>query len=89
MIGIYETWSSFRDFNRFSWVGAGTGMVLAVFFCVINYLVRRRFYTASIEATEIFRALGYSDPANVNTTSWDYEGARAHLVEDEYVMWHA
>ena len=45
-----------------SWIG---GLLLCTL-VVINYLVRKRFYPLSLEATTIFKVMGFSDPANVD-----------------------
>jgi hypothetical protein len=62
----YFTYRTFVNLNKFSWVGVGTRVLLFFVFGTINYLVRSRFYPPSFDATEIFRALGFKDPANVD-----------------------
>lgn len=45
-----------------SWIG---GLLLGIL-VVINYLVRKRFYPLSLQATTVFEVMGFSDPANVD-----------------------
>lgn len=66
MIAAFETYSSIQTLGYFTWFGVFTGVGLFIMFGTINFLVCRRFYSASYEATEVFKALGYADPANVN-----------------------
>lgn len=66
MIAAFETYSAIRSQGYFDWLGVFTGIGLIIMLGSINFLVCRRFYSASYEATEVFKALGYADPANVN-----------------------
>lgn len=43
-----------------------TGLGVLGIASVMNYLIRRRFFPPSLKATEIFKALGYSNPASVD-----------------------
>ena len=45
-----------------SWIGC----LLLGILMVINYLVRKRFYPLSFQATTVFQVMGFSDPANVD-----------------------
>jgi hypothetical protein len=59
-------------FNDFANGEGGTFIVSTVFFCglaiatLINFLVRRRFYSGSHDATRIFKAFGFPDPSNID-----------------------
>jgi hypothetical protein len=47
-------------------LSSSVGLVVFCIAAVINYLVRRRFFAGSYDATKIFKTLGFSDPARVD-----------------------
>ncbi len=68
LIAAFETYSTIQASGHFDWFGVLTGAGLVLLFGVIYFLVRRRFSLAAHDATEIFAALGYTDPAHVDLT---------------------
>lgn len=68
---IYNSWSQI-------------GNMTAIFFLAIlavNFLSRRPFYKFSFEATKVFAAFGYDDPARVNLPKQHSQADKAYCKE--------
>ena len=72
LIGAYETYDRRGElFAAAPWFGAAIGGMVLFILATMNFFIRRQFYPPSLEATQIFRALGFAEPEHVDLKKGD------------------
>ena len=72
LIGAYETYDGGGElFAAAPWFGPAVGGMLLFILATMNFFIRWQFYPPSLEATQIFLALGFAAPEHVNLKKGD------------------
>lgn len=67
LIGAYETYDRSAElFAAAPWFGPAVGGMVLFIVATMNFFIRLQFYPPSLEATQIFRALGFAEPEHVD-----------------------